>query len=105
MAIHEAIVYEGQKPTPAELADLERASKLPINFDDIPPLTDEELQKVAAMARGRRAAMHKKQNLTIRIPQQTIDKAKRMLGAGYTGVLRRLIVKAVDHPELLKDCL
>ena len=36
MAIHEAIVYEGQKPTAAELADLERASKLPINYDDIP---------------------------------------------------------------------
>ena len=104
MAIHEAIVYEGQKPTAAELADLERASKLPINYDDMPPLTDEELKKVAAIARSQRASM-RKSNLTIRIPQQTIDKAKKMLGAGYTGVLRRLIVKAIDHPELLKDCL
>ena len=103
MAIHEAIVYEGQKPTAAELADLERASKLPINYDDIPPLTDEELKKVAAMARSQRASM-RKSNLGS-IPQQTIDKAKKMLGAGYTGVLRRLIVKAIDHPELLKDCL
>ena len=102
MAIHEAIVYE---EGPQEVLDeVERASKLPINYDDIPPLTDEELKQVAKMARGQRASM-KKINVTIRVPQQTIDKAKRMLGAGYTGVLRRLIVKAVDHPELLKDCL
>ncbi|WP_294158852.1 hypothetical protein [uncultured Selenomonas sp.] len=104
MAIHEAVVYEGQKPTAEELADLERAARLPINFDDIPPMSPEEMKKVAAMARSRRAAL-RKSNLTIRIPQQTIDKAKELLGAGYTGVLRRLIVKAVDHPELLKDCL
>lgn len=104
MAIHERIVYEGQG-IPQEVLDaVERASKRPINFDDIPPMTEEELKMVAAMPRGHRATKPKN-NLTMHIPQQTIDKAREMLGEGYTGVLRRLIVRAVDHPELLKDCL
>lgn len=104
MAIHRMIVREGEKPPAWAIEEIERASKLPINFDDAPPLTDEQLAQGAAIVRARRAA-RKKQNVTIRIPQQTIDKAKKMLGAGYTSVLRRLIIKAVDHPEMLQDCL
>lgn len=104
MAIHEAIVYEGQQPTAAERAELAQAAKRPLNLDDIPEMALEELQKVAALARARRAAQ-RKSNLTIRVPQATIDKAKALLGDGYTGVLRRLIVKAVEHPELLRDCM
>ena len=104
MAIHEAMVFDGQKPTKAELAEIEKASKMAVTFDDMPEMTDEQLVKVATMAKARRMA-RKKNNLTIRMPQETIDKAKSMLGDGYTGVLRRLITKAVDHPEMLKDYL
>lgn len=104
MAIHEAIVYEGQ-PIPQDVLDrLERASKRPINYDDIPPMTEKEMKKVAAMARERRAAMRKNDPL-LRVPQQTMDKAKKLLGADYMNVLRRLIAKAVDRPEMLQDCL
>ena len=104
MAIHEVYIKEGMKPPASALAEVERASHLPINFDDAPEMTETQLAKAAEIARARRAA-RKKANLTIRVPQETIDKAKEMLGDGYTGVLRRLIVKAVDNPDMLKDCL
>ncbi|MCI6084885.1 hypothetical protein [Selenomonas sp.] len=105
MAIHRMTLHAGDQPPASAIAEAERAAQFPINFDDAPEMTDAQIARAATLARGRRAAMQKKQNITIRVPQQTINKAKRMLGAGYTGVLRRLIVKAVDHPELLKDCL
>ena len=104
MAIHNAEVFEGQKPTMEELAEIERASKMAITFDDAPEMSEAQLSEVAAIAKARRAA-RKKANLTIRMPKETIDKAKNMLGDGYTGVLRRLITKAVNHPEMLRDCL
>jgi len=104
MAIHRVYIREGEQPPAWAIAEAERASKYPINYDDAPPLTDKQLAEVAAISRERRAAK-RKNNVTIRIPQATIDKAKAMLGEGYTSVLRRLIVKAVDHPELLQDCL
>ena len=101
MAIHRVFIREGGTPPDWAIEEAERASKLPINFDDAPPLTDEERARGAAIVRARR----QKRNVTVRIPQHTIDRAKKMLGAGYTSVFRRLIVKAVDHPEMLKDCL
>lgn len=104
MAIHRVFIHEGQKPPASAIAEAERASRMPINFEDAPEMTEEQLAKAAAIARARRAA-HRKSNLTIRMPQETIDKAKDLLGDGYTGVLRRLITKAINHPELLKDCL
>lgn len=104
MAIHRVYIREGDTPPAWAIAEAERASKLPINFDDIPPLTDEELKQFAALARERRSALRKNDSI-IRVPHQTLDKAKKLLGDDYTSVLRRLIVKAVDHPEMLQDCL
>lgn len=104
MAICKARVFEGDRPTVKELAEVEAASRMPINLDDMPELTAEELMQAAAIAKAKRAA-NRKSNLTIRLPQETIDKARALLGDGYTGVLRRLITKAVNHPEMLRDCL
>ncbi len=55
MAIHEAIVYEGQKVPADVIARLEKAKDFPINFDDAPPLTEEQLARGAAIARAKRA--------------------------------------------------
>ena len=104
MAMQEALVYEGQMLTQEELGEVKAAARLPINFDDIPETTEEELALVAAMARKKRSAGRKK-SVSIRLPQETIDKAKSMLGNGYTSVLGRVLVMAVDHPDIIKRCL
>ena len=104
MAIREALVYEGQKPTREELAEIASADKLPVNFDDIPEMTEDEMAMVAAMAQRKRSA-RKKKTVSIRLPQDTIDKAKSMLGDGYTSVLGRVLVMALDRPDIIKQCL
>ena len=104
MAIQEAVVYEGQKPTKKELAEIAAADKQSINFDDIPEMTDDEMAVVALMAQKRRNA-RKKKTVSIRLPQDTIDKAKSMLGEGYTSVLGRVLVMAIDRPDIIKQCL
>ncbi len=104
MAIQEALVYEGQKPTKEELAEVESADKRSVNFDDIPEMTEEEMAVVALMAQKRRNA-RKKKTVSIRLPQDAIDKAKSMLGEGYTTVLGRVLVMALDRPDIIKKCL
>lgn len=104
MAIREALVYEGQKPTKKELEEIEAADKRPVNFEDIPEMTEEEMNVVALMAQKKRSA-RKKKTVSIRLPQDTIDKAKSMLGDGYTSVLGRVLVMAIDRPDIIKQCL
>lgn len=67
MEIHNAEVFEGQKPTMEELAEIERASKMAITFDDAPEMSEAQLPEVAAIVKARRAA-RKETNLTIRRP-------------------------------------
>ena len=104
MAIQEALVYEGQLPTSEELAEVTAADTRPINLEDMPEISSEEIALLASMAKERRYARRKK-TISIRLPQETIDKAKSMLGDGYTTVLGRVLVMAVDHPDIIKQCL
>lgn len=68
-------------------------------------MTADDLKQAAAEVRKRRISQRKEKSLTVRVQSQTIDKARDLLGDGYTSVIRRLIVKALDHPEMLKGCL
>ena len=104
MATQEALVYEGQLPTQEELAEVNAADTKPVNLDDIPEISPEEIALLASIAKERRSARRKK-TISIRLPQETIDKAKSMLGEGYTTVLGRVLVMAVDHPDIIKQCL
>lgn len=67
-------------------------------------MTEDELREAADKMRAYRSAK-RKHPMTIRMEQGTIDKAKDLLGNGYTTVFRNLIIKALDHPEMLRDCL
>ena len=102
--IQEALVYEGQMPTQEELAEVNAADARPINLDDMPEISPEEISLISSMAKEKRSARRKK-TVSIRLPQETIDKAKSMLGEGYTTVLGRVLVMAVDHPDIIKQCL
>lgn len=68
-------------------------------------MTANELRQAADEVRKQRVAQRKQKVLTVRVQPQTIEKARSLLGDGYTSVIRRLIVKALNHPEMLKDCL
>ena len=86
---------------------LEKASKRAVAFDDDnPPLTKEELaqfKRVTEVVRKERMES-RKQNVTLRLSPQTINKAKS-LGKGYTGILARIVEKALDNPKLAEQLL
>ncbi len=47
-------IKEGQKPTEAQIEEIEVASARPIAFDDAPELTPEQYAEMAEIARKRR---------------------------------------------------
>lgn len=71
--------------------------------EECPELTDEELAKMRTFAEYMRER-RRKQVLTLRVTQETMDKAKS-LGKGYTGILSRLLELALNDPEMVKKAL
>ena len=51
MAIVQKIIYEGQRPTQEQIAEINAAAKPPLTFDeDCPALSPELLRKFSALA-------------------------------------------------------
>ena len=104
MAIHRMTVKEGQKPTEEQKKRIREAMKRPIVYDDdAPELTDEQYKAFAVVAEKQRKA-RRKELISLRLPHDTLEKAK-LLGNGYTGVLSRLLIMALDNPEMVRKCL
>ena len=93
-----------QPLTPAQIEEIEKASKNSIMYDeDSPQLTAEQLdlmRKIAAKQREER----KKQTVSLRMDGESISIAKSF-GKGYTGLMSRILYKALRDPEYIKDCL
>jgi len=83
------------------LAELAALKGRPIDYSDIPKWTKEELEIGRQMA----AEMRKKQMFSLRLQTSAIDWWKQNVGAGYTGVMARLLEKATRHIDWIKECL
>ena len=60
MTIIRKMIYENEPLTSEEIEEIERASKVPITFDeDCPELDAEQLQKLTAIAKKQRAEHRK----------------------------------------------
>ena len=104
MTMVRKIIFNGQQPTAEQIKEVEDAAKKPIVFDeDCPELTVEQLQQFAVLARKQREE-RRKQIVSLRISQASLEKAKA-LGKGYTSVLSRLLDMALNNPEMIKKCL
>ena len=104
MAHKTVVLKEKRKLTPQQINMLKEASKRTIMYDeDIPPQTAEELAEFKSIMKNNQS-LRRKENVTIRLSQATLNKAKS-LGKGYTGVLGRLLDIALDDPELVKKAL
>lgn len=90
-----------------QLKMLEQAAKAPLTYDkDNPFLTKEELaqfQRVSSIIKEDKKS-NRKQNVTLRLSPQTIQKAKA-LGKGYTSILSQIIEKALDNPSLTEQLI
>lgn len=104
MAIVKTTIMNGQKPTKAQIQEIEDASKKPILFDDdSPELTIEQYAEMAAIARRKREEA-KKTVVSLRISPATLEKAQAT-GKGYTGFLSRLLDNAINDPEIVAKSL
>lgn len=104
MAIVKYTLNPNTPLTEEQKQELKRASEMPIVYDeDSPEFTDEQYAEFAAFAKQQRA-MRKRNVVTLRLPQETLEKAKK-LGTGYTSVLSRMIELCLNDKALLQKCL
>lgn len=97
-------IEAGQKPTAAQIREIELASTRPVVPDeDAPELTVEQYAEMAEIARARRAG-NVKPVVALRINPSTLEKAKAT-GKGYTGFLSRLLDNAIKDPQLVAKSL
>ena len=98
------VIRTGQKPTEAQIREIEAAASRPIVPDeDAPELTLEQYAEMAAIARNRRNS-RVKPVVALRISVDTLDKAKAT-GKGYTGFLSRLLDNAINDPQMVAKSL
>ena len=97
-------VHIGQQPTDAMIREIEAAAARPLALDDdAPELTMEQYAEMAEIARRKRADSVKPV-LSLRISQDTLEKAKAT-GKGYTGFLSRLLDNAINDPKMVAKSL
>lgn len=98
------IITPGQKPTAAQILEIEAASMMPANpDDDAPELTKEQYAEMAAIARARKVKSIKPV-VALRINPETLEIAKST-GKGYTGFLSRLLDNAIKDPQMVAKSL
>ena len=100
MAIVRMTLNEWDTLSPEAIARIEATDGRPIDTSDIPEATPEELKEIARQVRENR----RKRMFSLRIGNETIEWWQQ-LGAGYTGVMARLLEEAKTHPEWIKQCL
>ena len=90
--------------TQEEIGTLEKASRMPIVFDeDSPELTEEELKEFHRVGDKNRMERNK-QTVTLRLSPQALKKA-RSLGKGYTSVLSRILESALSDNDVIRHYL
>lgn len=104
MAKTTKIIKPGDKPTPAQIKEVEEAARHPIVFDEDSPEYTEEEFKAMRLAAAQRRAEQKKEVVAIRLSQNTIERAKSY-GKGYTGFLARLIENAINDKDIVARSL
>lgn len=109
MAIVRKIIYEGMKPTPEQIREVEEAYKRPIVYDEDCPEESYEymaemLEKSKAWREERkrkREAQRQRQTLSLNVLPATARVAEQY-GEGF---MARLLDLAVQDEALMQKCL
>ena len=100
------VIHEYDTDNPPQLSEesLKRLAALkdrPIDFSDIPDITDEELADIKRQIdEGKNKRM-----FSLRLQQPTIEWWKNCIGIGYTTAMGKLLDAARYHPEWIKESL
>lgn len=93
--------------TPEQIKELEEMDKAPIVFDeDCPELTDEELDKMAAIVRARDAEEARVKEFNLQpLPLNVLPSTIRVAKKYGEAVMSRLLDLAVQDEAMIKKCL
>jgi hypothetical protein len=84
------------------LARMAALKDRPIDYSDIPKMTDQQLADLRhQIAEGRR----NREIFSLRLHISTIEWWRENIGAGYTTVMAQLLDEARKHPEWIKESL
>ena len=103
MGIVRRVVDTDQPPQFSEesLARLAALEDRPIDYSDIPELTDQEVADIKRQIdEGKNKRM-----FSLRLQKPTIEWWRDNIGAGYTTAMGRLLDEARRHPEWIKESL
>ena len=104
MAIKKYVLRPEQQLTEEQILMVKAAAKRPVvQDDDNPELTDEQLASLRRVHESRRVD-RRRQNVTLRLTPQAIQKAKA-LEKGYSGILSRIIESVLNDPSALSKYL
>ena len=104
MATKKYVLRPEQQLTEEQILTVKEAAKRPVVQDeDNPELTDEQLASLRRVHESRRAD-RRRQNVTLRLTPQAIQKAKA-LGKGYSGILSRIVESILNDPSTLSKYL
>lgn len=94
----------GEPLSPEQIKEIEIAKSKPITYDeDCPKLSEDQLNMMREIA-NRQRAERRKQTVSLRLDLESITLAQSF-GKGYTGIMSRILYKALRDPEYIKDCL
>jgi len=97
------VTSTGDEPVTKEMLDELAALKdRPIDFSDIPEMTDQEL---AAIKRQIDEGRRNREMFSLRLYNDTIEWWRKKIGAGYTTVMAKLLDEARKHPEWIKESI
>ncbi|MBQ7515012.1 MAG: hypothetical protein IJS96_01910 [Schwartzia sp.] len=107
MAIVRKFIRADKPLTPEQLEKLNALENRPIVFDeDCPELTDEQLDKIAAMARKRDAEEARAKELHLQpLPLNVLPSTIRAAEKYGAAVMGRLLDLAVQDEAMIKKCL
>ena len=104
MAIKRFELNADQRLSEVQVSMVKEAAKRPVLLDDDnPELTDEQLASFRRVHESRQAD-RRRQNVTLRLTPQAIQKAKS-LGKGYSGILSRIVESVLNDPATLSKYL
>ena len=104
MTIRKYELSDEQSLTEEQIHMVKEAAKRPVvTDDDNPELTDEQLASFRKV-HERRQADRRRQNVTLRLTPEAIQKAKS-LGKGYSGILSRIVESVLNDPSVLSKYL
>ena len=93
-----------KNPSQEQIEMLSKATTLPVHADaEYPEFSEAELLQFKRIS-GEQRMSRQKQTVTLRLSPKALRKAKS-LGKGYTSVLSRILEKALDNPDIVKQNL